>query len=262
MSRFGRKLDIETARGELPLSVFFFDCLRGEGGPHRPSCARAFPRLSDVLPETCVPRVVTADVNVARGFLDAALARGHGGHHRRRRSTHLMSRRARRRVAQGQAGPYPGSGDPSQPNGAMAAARAGCQFAAWALRAIRATGCVMWEDVQRPDGRHARLADAEAAGAGGEPRCLHRVRAPSRWSRSHQRDPGEPHYRRAWPCASPQVEGLRLDKQPEEADTMDGRCVRCSRAGQPVTRRIHRTRRIHLINRISQDEQLILPRSC
>ena len=31
MRRFGRKLDIDAARRELPLSVFFFDCLRRDG---------------------------------------------------------------------------------------------------------------------------------------------------------------------------------------------------------------------------------------
>ncbi len=81
MSRFGRKLDIETARSELPLSVLFFDCLRREGEDliDRPARER-FRALSDALPEALlVPRVVTADVSVARGFLDAALARGHEG---------------------------------------------------------------------------------------------------------------------------------------------------------------------------------------
>jgi DNA ligase-1 len=33
MRRFGRKLDVEALRTELPLSVFFFDCLYLEGAP-------------------------------------------------------------------------------------------------------------------------------------------------------------------------------------------------------------------------------------
>src|SRR6187402_1869548 len=33
MRRFGRKLDVEALRGELPLSVFFFDCLYRDGEP-------------------------------------------------------------------------------------------------------------------------------------------------------------------------------------------------------------------------------------
>ena len=33
MRRFGRKLDDEALRRELPLSVFFFDCLLRDGEP-------------------------------------------------------------------------------------------------------------------------------------------------------------------------------------------------------------------------------------
>src|SRR5438874_456313 len=33
MRRFGRKLDVAQVRGELPLSVFFFDCLLRDGEP-------------------------------------------------------------------------------------------------------------------------------------------------------------------------------------------------------------------------------------
>ena len=51
MRRFGRKLDIESARRELPLSVFFFDCLRRDGDDLIDSPARQrFSALSDALP--------------------------------------------------------------------------------------------------------------------------------------------------------------------------------------------------------------------
>ena len=33
MRRFGRKLDVERMRAELPLAVFFFDCLYRDGTP-------------------------------------------------------------------------------------------------------------------------------------------------------------------------------------------------------------------------------------
>jgi DNA ligase-1 len=81
MRRFGRKLDIEAARRELPLSVFFFDCLRRDGDDLIDSPARQrFSALSDSLPATLlVPRLVTGDPSRAQAFLDAALARGHEG---------------------------------------------------------------------------------------------------------------------------------------------------------------------------------------
>ena len=45
MRRFGRKLDVEQLRSELPLQAFFFDCLRIEaqhprGPPARTSASR------------------------------------------------------------------------------------------------------------------------------------------------------------------------------------------------------------------------------
>jgi DNA ligase-1 len=81
MRRVGRKLDIEAARQELPLSVFFFDCLRRDGDDLIDSPARErFSALSDALPATLlVPRLVTGDPTRAQAFLDMALARGHEG---------------------------------------------------------------------------------------------------------------------------------------------------------------------------------------
>ncbi len=81
MRRFGRKLDIDAARGELPLSVFFFDCLRRDGADliDEPG-HRRFSALSDALPATLlVARLVTGDPGRAQAFVDAALAHGHEG---------------------------------------------------------------------------------------------------------------------------------------------------------------------------------------
>ena len=55
MRRFGRKLDVEKLRGELPMQAFFFDCLHfeGESLTGRPArerfaaLARAVPRGAD-----------------------------------------------------------------------------------------------------------------------------------------------------------------------------------------------------------------------
>jgi len=81
MRRFGRRLDVEAMRRELPLSVFFFDCLRrgDEDLTSRPAAER-FATLAEVLPsDLVIPRLVTADPASAQAFFDAALARGHEG---------------------------------------------------------------------------------------------------------------------------------------------------------------------------------------
>ena len=81
MRRFGRKLDIDAARRELPLSVFFFDCLRCDDDDLIDSPARQrFSALSESLPGTLLlSRLVTRDPDAAQAFLDAALAHGHEG---------------------------------------------------------------------------------------------------------------------------------------------------------------------------------------
>ncbi len=81
MRRFGRKLDIEETRRELPLSVFFFDCLFHDGAPLIDHHAhRRFDMLRAALPaHIVIPRIVTADSGAAEAFLDDAVARGHEG---------------------------------------------------------------------------------------------------------------------------------------------------------------------------------------
>jgi DNA ligase-1 len=81
MRRFGRRLDVERMRQELPLNVFFFDCLRHE---EQDLTGRPAAERFAVLPATCpselvIPRLVTDDVADAQAFFDAALARGHEG---------------------------------------------------------------------------------------------------------------------------------------------------------------------------------------
>ncbi|MCX8113784.1 MAG: ATP-dependent DNA ligase [Burkholderiaceae bacterium] len=81
MRRFGRKLDVDALRAELPLSVFFFDVLRldGESLLERPARER-FAALADALPSgLIVPRLVTRDADAAQAFYAEALARGHEG---------------------------------------------------------------------------------------------------------------------------------------------------------------------------------------
>jgi DNA ligase-1 len=81
MRRFGRKLDVAALRAELPLAVFFFDCLSRDGEPlvDRPAQER-FSALAEALPGSLViPRLVSSEPAAAQAFYDEALRRGHEG---------------------------------------------------------------------------------------------------------------------------------------------------------------------------------------
>jgi ATP-dependent DNA ligase I len=80
MRRFGRKLDVESSQRELPLSVFFFDCLLRNGEPlvDRGALER-HDVLRDVLPELATPSLVTSELAKAEAFYADALAHGHEG---------------------------------------------------------------------------------------------------------------------------------------------------------------------------------------
>ena len=81
MRRFGRRLDVEALRKELPLHVYFFDCLQldGESLADRPARER-FTAMDRVLPAANrVPRIVATDQLTAQAFYDDVLARGHEG---------------------------------------------------------------------------------------------------------------------------------------------------------------------------------------
>lgn len=81
MRRFGRKLDVEALRAELPLSVFFFDCLLHEGVPlvDRPAAERHAIVRSALPPGLVTPSLITGRVDEAKAFYEAALASGHEG---------------------------------------------------------------------------------------------------------------------------------------------------------------------------------------
>ena len=81
MRRFGRKLDVEKLRGELPMQAFFFDCLHfeGESLTDRPARER-FAALARAVPQSLIiPRLITSSAQAAQEFYDAALAAGHEG---------------------------------------------------------------------------------------------------------------------------------------------------------------------------------------
>ena len=81
MSRFGKRLDVERARSEVPLTPFFFDLLHLDGGSLLDEPARQrLVALHELAPApTVVPRLVTSSSVEADRFLRTALARGHEG---------------------------------------------------------------------------------------------------------------------------------------------------------------------------------------
>ena len=81
MRRFGRKLNVEAMRSELPMRAFFFDCLlRDEQSLTDLPTRERFAALAAVVPAAAqIPRLVTASEAAAREFYQAALAAGHEG---------------------------------------------------------------------------------------------------------------------------------------------------------------------------------------
>ena len=82
MRRLGRKLEIEAARRDVPLSSFFFDCLylEGEGALVARPYAERIERLRRIVaPESLLPRVVTGDPEEAERFFARAVEAGHEG---------------------------------------------------------------------------------------------------------------------------------------------------------------------------------------
>jgi len=80
MRRFGRRLEVDALRRELPLTPFFFDVLHRDGTDllDAPLEERAA-ALADVAPSSVVPRRVVKDLADAEAFFDQAQERGHEG---------------------------------------------------------------------------------------------------------------------------------------------------------------------------------------
>jgi DNA ligase-1 len=81
MRRFGRKLDVDQLRAELPLTPFFFDVLYADGAPllDQPYRERGATLGAAVPGAERVPRLVTADLAEAERFFQQALAAGQEG---------------------------------------------------------------------------------------------------------------------------------------------------------------------------------------
>src|SRR5688572_7392703 len=81
MKRFGRRLNVEQLRKELPLRPFFFDCLYRDGASllDAPGAQR-FEALVDAVGHSLTtPRITTDDDAEAESFMKRSLAAGHEG---------------------------------------------------------------------------------------------------------------------------------------------------------------------------------------
>ena len=80
MQRFGRKLDVDRLRAEIPLTPFLFDCLYADGESLIDSAQEArAARLDLVARSLVVPRLVRPTRESAGRFLEETLRRGHEG---------------------------------------------------------------------------------------------------------------------------------------------------------------------------------------
>jgi len=79
--RFGRKLDLDHMRAELPLTPYWFDVLYLDGQPLLDEAqSRRFAALESLAPaDAVVPHLVTGDAERAEEFLRSALDRGNEG---------------------------------------------------------------------------------------------------------------------------------------------------------------------------------------
>jgi len=81
MRRFGRKLDVDAVRAQIPLSVRFFDCLRVDDDTVLDASGRErHAALAAAVPAALlVPRIIPAGPDEAEAFLQRAYAAGHEG---------------------------------------------------------------------------------------------------------------------------------------------------------------------------------------
>jgi DNA ligase-1 len=80
MRRFGRKLDVERMRAELPMTPFWFDLLYLNGGSllDEPQ-ARRFQTLAELAPQSLIPNVIAASAAAGDEFFEQSLRQGHEG---------------------------------------------------------------------------------------------------------------------------------------------------------------------------------------
>jgi DNA ligase-1 len=80
MRRFGRKLDVERMRAELPMTPFWFDLLYLNGGSllDEPQ-ARRFRALAELAPQSLIPNIIASSAAAGDEFFEQSLSRGHEG---------------------------------------------------------------------------------------------------------------------------------------------------------------------------------------
>ena len=80
MQRFGRRLDVDRLRAEIPLTPFFFDCLYADGASliDQPQAER-FAALTAIARPSVVPSLLRPNREDAARFVEETLRRGHEG---------------------------------------------------------------------------------------------------------------------------------------------------------------------------------------
>ena len=80
MRRFGRTKNVAALQGELPLTLFAFDCLFADGSSLLDEpLSRRVDELGRIAPAIAVPRIVRPTRDEAHAFAGAAIERGHEG---------------------------------------------------------------------------------------------------------------------------------------------------------------------------------------
>src|SRR6266853_1353703 len=80
MRRFGRKLDVDRMRSQLPMTPFWFDLLYLNGANLLDETqSRRFASLAELAPQSLIPHIITSDAVRAEEFFEQALESGHEG---------------------------------------------------------------------------------------------------------------------------------------------------------------------------------------
>jgi DNA ligase-1 len=80
MRRFGRKLDVERMRAELPMTPFWFDLLYLNGGSLLDETqARRFRALAELAPQSLIPHIIASSAAAGDEFFEQSISRGHEG---------------------------------------------------------------------------------------------------------------------------------------------------------------------------------------